>query len=130
MTEPSYDIAWAAEDILVIRRRGYLTIDQANDYFAESKQAMDDAPSTTWGLVVDASDAVPQSEAVTAVLQEQMNYTAQSGARRVAIVTGRVVNTMQLKRLNASAGWAPDALSFHQSYDEAYADVQQALTEA
>jgi hypothetical protein len=126
MPEP-YDITWAAEDILVIRRRGFMTLDQANKYFLEAKHAMDEAPSH-WGLVVDTSEAVAQKEDVSAVLQEQMNYTATAGASRVAIVTGRVVGTMQVKRLNAGAGWAPDVLSFHDSYDAALADVKQALT--
>jgi hypothetical protein len=122
-----YEIAWATETILVMRRRGYLSIEQASKYFADAMRAIDEAPET-WGMVVDTREAVAQSEDVTAVLQEQMNYTARSGACRIAVVTGSTVASMQTKRLNAIAGYAPDAITFHQSYEDALADVQRAVT--
>jgi hypothetical protein len=128
MPDP-YEIAWTTGNILVMRRHGYMSIEQANKYFADAKRAIGKARGT-WGLVVDTTDAATQSEDVIAVLQEQMNYTAKSGARRTAIVTGKVVASMQTRRLNAMAGYAPGAITFHESYDEAYADVQRALTEA
>jgi hypothetical protein len=125
MSEP-YEIAWATDNILVLRRRGFMSVDQAKSYFAAAKRAFDGAPEK-WGLVVDTAEAATQSEEATAVLQEQMSYTASSRARRIAIVTGRTVPSMQTKRLNASAGFAPDAVTYHQFYDDAYADVERAL---
>jgi len=43
------------------------------------------------------------------------------------VVTGRVVASMQTKRLNATAKYAPDVISFHESVKEAYADVRRFL---
>lgn len=125
MPEP-YEVEWAAIDVLVIRRRGFLTLEQAEAYFAEVKREIRKAP-IRWGLVVDTSESAAQGEEVTAVLQEQMEYTASSSARRVSVVTGRAVASMQTKRLNATAKYAPDVISFHESFKEAYADVRRFL---
>jgi len=123
----SYEIEWQPGGILWMRRHGFFTVAEAEEYVATAKDAMTKAPPV-WGLVVDVREAPPQSKQVQAILQELMKFTVSSGVRHTAIIAERGLANLQVKRLTTERRVYDEAeIAFHASVDDAYAEVRQAL---
>lgn len=123
----SYEIEWQPGDILLMRRSGFFTVPEAEEYVGAAKDAMATAPEA-WGLVVDVRAAPPQSEEVQAILTRLMRFTVSRGVRRTAVVAAQAVTNLQQKRITTKPGLHDrDAIAFHSSIDDAFDDVRQAL---
>lgn len=123
----SFEFAWRDDGILMVRRTGLMTLQDADDYLDATRRAHQDAPQV-WGIVVDVRDAPPQTDAVQAKIQDVVQFHVAAGVRRVAIVGKSVVTQMQQKRITTGPGLhAQDKIGFYTDLDEAISDVKAAL---
>ncbi|MGH8889255.1 MAG: hypothetical protein ACRDV3_05760 [Acidothermaceae bacterium] len=124
----TFSVEWLPGGVLLQRRSGMLTADQANSYVAAVKQAVKTAPAR-WGAVVDARNASVQNEDVQAIIQDLIRYVVAKNVKRVAIVTTSVVTGIQQKRITTAPGMHdPSTVAFYPDYDAALADVRSALS--
>jgi hypothetical protein len=123
----TYTVEWLPGGVLLQRRTGLFTLEEANGYVAAVKAAVRSAP-VPWGAVVDAREAVAQNEDVQAVIQGLIQYVVSKNVRRVAIVTKSALTGIQQKRITVAPGMHdPNTVGFHHDYDAALADVRAAL---
>lgn len=123
----TFSVEWMPGGVLLQRRTGLLTAEQANGYVAAVKEAVKTAPAR-WGAVVDAREAVAQNEDVQAIIQSLIQYVVSKNVKRVAIVTTSAVTGIQQKRITTAPGMHdPSTISFYSDFDAAVADVRKAL---
>ena len=124
----TYKVEWLPGGVLLQRRSGLFSIDEANNYVAAVKAAVRSAPPR-WGAVVDARDAVAQNEDVQAVIQGLIQYVVSKNVCRVAIVTNSAMTTLQQKRITVAPGMHdPSTVGFHDNYDAALAEVRAVVS--
>jgi hypothetical protein len=123
----AYKVEWLPGGVLLQRRSGLFSIDEANGYVAAVKDAVRSAPAR-WGAVVDAREAVAQTEDVQSVIQGLIQYVVAKHVCRVAIVTKSAMTTLQQKRITVAPGMHdPATVGFHDDYDTALAEVRAAV---
>ncbi len=123
----TFSVEWMPGGVLLQRRTGLLTAEQANGYVDAVKEAVKSAPAR-WGAVVDAREAVAQNEDVQAIIQSLIQYVVSKNVKRVAIVTTSAVTGIQQKRITTAPGMHdPSTVAFYSDFDAAVADVRKAL---
>lgn len=123
----TYKVEWLPGGVLLQRRSGLFTADEANSYVAAVKAAVRSAPPR-WGAVVDARDAVAQNDDVQAIIQGLIQYVVSKNVCRVAIVTKSAMTALQQKRITIAPGMHdPSTVGFHDDYDAALAEVRAAV---
>jgi hypothetical protein len=125
----AFDVEWLAGGVLLQRRSGMLSVEQAQQYVSAVLAAIKDRPDR-WGAVVDTRNAGVQTEEVQAILQGLMQVVAANNVARVALVSTSVVTQMQQRRLTTAPGMHdPSTLLFFTDLDEAVAAVRKHLTD-
>lgn len=123
----TFSVEWLPGGILLQRRGGLFSVDEANRYVTAVKDAIRSAPPK-WGAVVDARDAVAQTDEVQAIIQGLIQYVVAKNVTRVAIVTKSALAGIQQKRITTAPGMHdPKTIGFHENYDAALAEVRAAL---
>jgi hypothetical protein len=123
----TFSVEWMPGGVLLQRRTGLLTAEQANGYVDAVKEAVKTAPAR-WGAVVDAREAVAQNEDVQAIIQSLIQYVVSKNVKRVAIVTTSAVTGIQQKRITTAPGMHdPSTVAFYSDFDAAVADVRKAV---
>ena len=123
----TFSVEWLPGGVLLQRRGGLFTVDEANRYVATVKDAIRSAPPK-WGAVVDAREAVAQTDEVQAIIQGLIQYVVSKNVTRVAIVTKSALAGIQQKRITTAPGMHdPKTVGFHDNYDAALAEVRAAL---
>lgn len=124
----TFSVEWLPGGVLLQRRSGLFTPDQANDYVAAVKLAVKDAPAR-WGAVVDARTAVAQTDEVQEIIQHLIQFVVSKNVKRVAIVSTSAVTGIQQKRITTAPGMHdPSTIAFYSDYDAAVADVRSAVS--
>lgn len=99
-------------------------------YLAEVTQAIDAAPAS-WAIVVDTSDAPPQSEEVSQSLNYLQKYVIERGAAFVAVVTSKTVTALQQRRLLTGPGMhETGTVGFYDDFASARAAAEEVLAGA
>lgn len=123
----SFSVEWVPGNVLLQRRSGMLTLDEAKSYVAAVKDATKQTPAR-WAAVVDARDAVAQTDEVQAIIQELIKYVVSKGVNRVAIVATSTITHLQEKRITTAPGMHdPSTIAFYTDYNSALADMQAAV---
>ena len=123
----TFSVEWMPGGVLLQRRTGLLTAEQANGYVDAVKEAVKTAPAR-WGAVVDAREAVAQNEDVQAIIQSLIQYVVSKNVKRVAIVTTSAVTGIQQKRITTAPGMHDrSTVAFYSDFDAAVADVRKAV---
>jgi hypothetical protein len=123
----TFSVEWLPGNVLLQRRSGMLTADEANDYVAAVKAAIAKAPAR-WGAVVDARNAVAQSDEVQAIIQGLIKYVVGKGVKRVVIVSTSTITALQEKRITTAPGMHdPSTVAFYSDYEAALADVRSVV---
>lgn len=123
----TFTVEWLPGGILLQRRGGLFSVDEANRYVAAVKAAIRSAPPK-WGAVVDAREAVAQTDEVQAIIQGLIQYVVSKNVTRVAIVTKSALAGIQQRRITTAPGMHdPKTIGFHEDYDAALAEVRAAL---
>ena len=123
----TFSVEWMPGGVLLQRRTGLFTAEQANGYVDAVKEAVKTAPAR-WGAVVDAREAVAQNDEVQAIIQSLIQYVVSKNVKRVAIVTTSAVTGIQQKRITTAPGMHdPSTVAFYSDFDAAVADVRKAL---
>jgi phage-related minor tail protein len=123
----TFSVEWLPGGVLMQRRTGVLTPDQANDYVAAVKRAVEVAP-TRWGCVVDTRDAVAQGTDVQEIIQGLITFVNTKGVRRVALVSTRATTEIQQLRVTTAPGMHdPSTVAVHKDLEQAVADVRAAV---
>jgi hypothetical protein len=124
----SFEVEWLPGGLLLQRRQGVFTVEEARAYVAAVETAVASAPAV-WGAVIDTRTAGAQTEPVQAVIQDLIQFVNAKGVKRVAFVRGSAVNGMQQRRVATGPGMHDrSTVSFHVDFDEAVADLRSALT--
>jgi hypothetical protein len=122
-----FSIEWLDGGVLLQRRTGMFTVEEAQEYVEAVKAAVASAPSP-WGAVVDTRSAGVQTENVQEIIQGLIQYVVSQRVKRVAIVSTSVVTGLQQRRVTTSPGMHdPSTVDFYTDYDAALADVRAAL---
>jgi hypothetical protein len=125
----TFSVEWLSDGVLLQRRTGMLTVEQANDYVAAVELAIASRPSP-WGAVVDTRSASPQTEEVQSIIQGLIQFVVASDVKRVALVSTSVVTGLQQRRITTGPGMHdPATVGFFTDFDEAVADVRSLLLE-
>ena len=123
----TFTVEWLPGGVLLQRRTGQLTVDQAHEYAAAVEHALDSRPSP-WGAVVDGTDAGAQTEEVQAIIQDLIQVVVSRDVKRVAMVSSKVVVGLQQRRITTAPGMHDDStVTFFSDVDAAVADVRSAL---
>ncbi len=123
----TFTVEWLPGGILLQRRGGLFTVDEAKSYAAAAKAAIKNAPPR-WCALVDAREAVAQTDEVQAVIQDLIKYVVANNVTRVAIITKSALTGIQQKRITTAPGMHdPKTIGFHHDYDEALAELRAAL---
>lgn len=124
----SFEFSWRDDGILMVKRSGFMTLEEADEYLEATRKAAESAPAM-WGIVVDVRDAPPQRGDVQAKIQDVAAFhAAQRGMRRIAVVGSSVLTQMQQKRITTGPGLHDKSkIAFHTDIDEAIRDVKAAL---
>jgi len=123
----TFSIEWLPGNVLLQRRTGLFTVDEANKYVAAVKDAVKKAPSR-WGAVIDTRHAVAQTEEVQAIIQDLIQYVVGKGVKRVVIVSTSTITGLQEKRITTAPGMHdPSTIAFFSDYDVAVTDVRAAV---
>jgi hypothetical protein len=123
----TFSVEWLPGGVLMQRRTGVLSADQANDYVAAVKRAVEVAPAR-WGCVVDTRDAVAQATDVQEIIQELIKHVTARGVLRVALVSTRATTEIQQQRVTTAPGMHdPSTVSTHRDLEAAIADVRAAV---
>ncbi|HET9186334.1 MAG TPA: hypothetical protein VFN80_00145 [Acidothermaceae bacterium] len=123
----TFSVEWLPGGVLLQRRGGLFSVDEANRYVAAVKAAIRSAPPK-WGAVVDAREAVAQTDEVQAIIQGLIQYVVSKNVTRVAIVTKSALAGIQQRRITTAPGMHdPKTIGFHDDYDAALAEVRAAL---
>jgi hypothetical protein len=123
----TFAVEWLPGGILLQRRTGVLTVDQANEYAAAVELALASRPSP-WGAVVDGRGASAQIDEVQTVIQSLIHFVMSRDVRRVAMVSTSVVTGLQQRRITLGPGLHDaSTVGFFTDFDEAVADVRSAL---
>lgn len=124
----TFAVEWLPGGILLQRRTGQLTVEQAHDYAAAVEQALVGRPSP-WGAVVDAREAGAQTEEVQSIIQGLIQLVESQGVKRVAMVSTSVVTGLQQRRITTAPGMHdPASVGFFSNFEEAVEDVRKALS--
>jgi hypothetical protein len=125
----TFNVEWLPGGVLLQRRTGMLTPEQARDYVAAVELAVASRP-TPWGSVVDTRNATAQSEEVQSIIQDLIQFVVSHDVKRVALVSTSVVTGLQQRRITIGPGMHdPSTVGFFTDYDEAVADVRRLLIE-
>jgi hypothetical protein len=123
----TFSVEWLPDGVLLQRRTGMLTVEQAREYVAAVEQAVANRPSP-WGAVVDTRSAGAQSEEVQLIIQGLIQFVVSKDVKRVALVSTSAVTGMQQRRNTTSPGMHdPATVGFFSDFDEAVADVRRLL---
>ena len=123
----TFSIEWLSGNVLLQRRGGLFTVDEANNYVAAVKDAVKKAPAR-WGAVVDTRNAVAQTDEVQAIIQDLIQYVVRKSVKRVAIVSTSTITGLQEKRITTAPGMHdPSTIAFFSDYDVAVTDVRAAV---
>jgi hypothetical protein len=123
----TFDVSWQPGGVLLQKRTGLLTVQEATAYVAAVMKAIETAPAR-WGAVVDMRDSTPQTEEVQEIVKDLIRYVESKGVCRVALVSSSAITGMQHRRIASSPGMHDaSAVTFHQNYDEAMTDVRNAV---
>jgi hypothetical protein len=123
----TFSVEWLSGGVLLQRRSGLLTVDQAREYSAAVERAVTQAP-LHWGAVVDARDAVAQTDDVQAIIQSLIQFVVGKGVQRIAVVTTSAITGLQQRRLTTAPGMHdPSTIAFYGEFDQALADVRAAI---
>jgi hypothetical protein len=124
----TFSIEWLPGGVLLQRRAGLLTTEQAEAYVAAVKKAIQNAPAR-WGAVVDTREAVAQTDEVQRIIQGLIQFVVTKNVKLVAIVSTSAITGIQQRRITTAPGMHdPSTLRFHSDYDEALADVLGAIS--
>lgn len=124
----TFNVEWLPGGILLQRRGGLFTVDEAKSYAAAARAAIQKAPPR-WCALVDAREAVAQTDEVQAVIQDLIKYVVANNVTRVAIVTKSALTGIQQKRITTAPGMHdPKTIGFHHDYDAALEELRAALT--
>ncbi len=125
----TFSVEWLADGVLLQRRTGLLTVEEAQEYAAAVKAAIAAPPSARWGSVVDTRSAPPQTEQVQHIIEQLIQSVVSHGVSRVALVSSSVVTALQQRRVTTSPGMHdPSSVAFFTDFDEALTDVRASLT--
>ncbi|MDX6256437.1 MAG: hypothetical protein QOJ11_2771 [Frankiales bacterium] len=123
----SFEWSWVDDAILLVRRTGLMSVQEAEQLLKATEEATAAAPAV-WGMVVDVRDAPPQADAVQSKLRDVVAMHVERGVSRVAIVTRGTVTGMQMKRMASEPGmFEVSRVVYFNDLDEAMADMRQAL---
>ncbi len=64
----TYTVEWIQPGILLLRRTGLMSVDEASEYAATAARMVTTAPAR-WGAVVDVRGAVAQTDEVQQIVQ-------------------------------------------------------------
>ena len=124
----TFSVEWLPGGILLQRRGGLFTVDEANRYVAAVKDAVRSAPPR-WCALVDARDAVAQTDEVQAIIQGLIQFVVSKNVTRVAIVTKSALAGIQQRRITTAPGMHdPKTVGFHENYDAAMAELRAELS--
>ena len=124
----AFSVEWLPGSVLLQRRTGRLSVEEAQQYVDAVKRAAESPPTPAWGCVVDTRDTPPQTEDVQRIIGELIKFVVAHGVVRVAMVSNGVVTDMQQRRVTTSPGMHdPSTVAFYADLDEAVADVRKAL---
>lgn len=124
----TFSVEWLPGGILLQRRGGLFTVDEANRYVAAVKDAVGSAPPR-WCALVDARDAVAQTDEVQAIIQGLIQFVVSKNVTRVAIVTKSALAGIQQRRITTAPGMHdPKTVGFHENYDAAMAELRAELS--
>ena len=123
----SYSVEWRTGGVLLQRRTGLLTAEDARGYAAAVKAALRSVPPS-WGAVVDIRDAIAQTEEVQAIIQDLIRYVVSKKVCRIAFVTKSALTGIQQRRMTTAPGMHdPSTVAFYQDLNEAMDDVRAAV---
>jgi hypothetical protein len=115
----TFSVEWLPGGVLLQRRTGLLTPDQAKAYVAAVEQAVQNAPAR-WGAVVDTREALAQTDEVQQVIQRLIQFVITKNVERVAVVSTSAITGNQQRRITTAPGMHdPSTVTFHGDYDEA-----------
>ena len=124
----TFSVEWLPGGVLLQRRSGLLTVEEAEQYADAVKLAMGSAPSSGWGAVVDTRDAPPQTEDVQRIIELLIPTVVAAGVKRIALVSKGVVTGLQQRRVTTSPGMHdPSTVVSFTDLDEAIADVRTSV---
>jgi hypothetical protein len=122
-----YTVEWFQPGILLLRRSGLMSVDDANDYAATAARLVQTAPAR-WGAVVDVRGASAQTEQVQAIVQRIIQAFVSRNVARMAMVSSSTITEMQQRRVATAPGMHdPKTLAFFNDFDAAVADVRSAI---
>jgi hypothetical protein len=123
----TFTVDWLPGGVLLQRRTGVLTPEQAKDYVAAVQRAITAAPPS-WGVLVDARDAAPQNDEVQALIQGLIKYTVDHDVKRVAVVTKSAITGIQQRRITTAPGMHDmSTIAFFSDYDVALSGLVREL---
>src|SRR5450432_538323 len=123
----TFTVEWLQPGILLLRRTGLLSVDEANQYAATATRLLQTAPAR-WGAVVDVRGATAQTEQVQAIVQRIIQTFVSKNVARMAMVSSSTITEMQQRRVATAPGMHdPKTLAFFGDFDAAVADVQSAI---
>ena len=125
----TFEVEWLPGGILLQRRAGLFTVEQARAYVAAVEKAVKAAPPA-WGAVIDTRSAPAQTEDVQEIIQRLIQFVVAKKVQRIALVSTSVVTGLQQRRITTAPGMHdPSTVAFYSDFDEALAAVRSALAE-
>ncbi len=121
----TFEVAWLPGGILLLRRSGMLTVDEANAYVAAALAALEKTPAR-WAAIVDLRRSVAQTDDVQTLVQDLVKQVASKNPQRMAVVSGSAITTIQERRITIGPGLHdPSTVVFHDDYDAALAELKK-----
>jgi hypothetical protein len=123
----TYTVEWFQPGILLLRRTGLMSVDEASEYAATAARMVATAP-VRWGAVVDVRGAVAQTDEVQQIIQRIIQAFVSKNVARIAMVSSSAITEMQQRRVATEPGMHdPKTLALYRDFDEAVADVKAAI---
>jgi hypothetical protein len=123
----TYTVEWFQPGILLLRRTGLMSVDEASEYAATAARMVTTAPAR-WGAVVDVRGAVAQTDEVQHIVQRIIQAFVSKNVARIAMVSSSAITEMQQRRVAIAPGMHdPKTLAFYRDFDEAVADVKTTI---
>jgi transcriptional regulator GlxA family with amidase domain len=123
----TYTVEWLQPGILLLRRTGLMSVDEASEYAATAARMATTAPAR-WGAVVDVRGAVAQTDEVQQIIQRIIQAFVSKNVARIAMVSSSAITEMQQRRVATGPGMHdPKTLALYRDFDQAVADVKTAI---
>jgi hypothetical protein len=123
----SFEVKWLAGGILLLRRSGLFTLDEARAYVTAAEKELTKTP-VRWGAIVDLRQAIAQTDEVQELVQGLVRKVAAKGPLRMAVVTTSTITTIQERRITIGPGLHDAATTdFFDDYDTALQAMRKAV---